>query len=435
MATYYYDADATGTQSGLDFANAFTVFADAVSAMFANDVLVVASSSIEILSVDTTYTFPANVSIISFNKISLVPETQAVGGGYIGNTSSNRSLVLACPGRLFVYGMKFAVTGNDQLRVSPTDGQHTEFEECQVALAGSGATLDIGTVNSDSNRYFRMRGGSISFGNANNGVRHFGAAVFEAVTLTGTAPSVLVSSASRSGNLMRWDGCDLSLVTGTLVAGNTIEASRIDFVNCKLGSGVTRLTPATSNLSGTEVWIFDCASGDQHYHFEYHNSLGNLTTETSIYANDGAQYDGTNRCCWKIVTTADAHPYGPFITPWFGQYHDETSAVTLSIEILRDGSSTPFNNIQVWGEWAYKGNSGSPLASFVSDRRAVIGSNSDQDNGIGTSNWTGEGGTAWSGKLQTPSTVTPAEIGDIRARVCVGLASTTVYVDPTVRIA
>src|SRR5574337_1023138 len=39
------------------------------------------------------------------------------------------------------------------------------------------------------------------------------------------------------------------------------------------------------------------------------------------------------------------------------------------------------------------------------------------------------------GKLEAPSPITPAEIGDLAARVCVGAPSATVYIDPQIRVA
>ena len=64
----------------------------------------------------------------------------------------------------------------------------------------------------------------------------------------------------------------------------------------------------------------------------------------------------------------------------------------------------------------------------------IISRTAAQATGMGTGSWTGESGTAWSGKLAPASSITPAEIGELRARVCVGLASATVYVDPQIRI-
>jgi hypothetical protein len=50
----------------------------------------------------------------------------------------------------------------------------------------------------------------------------------------------------------------------------------------------------------------------------------------------------------------------------------------------------------------------------------------------GGATWTG-GTTPWSGKLATNATITPQEIGNLSARVCVGEPSITVYVDPQIR--
>jgi hypothetical protein len=66
---------------------------------------------------------------------------------------------------------------------------------------------------------------------------------------------------------------------------------------------------------------------------------------------------------------------------------------------------------------------------------ALSGTPAAQTTGaLGAGDWTGENATSWFGKLHTTSTITPAEIGMLRARVCVGLASATVYVDPYIRV-
>lgn len=441
MAEYYYDAQAAGTGTGADWTNAFTTFAAAVAAATLDgDIIYVASDSVESLAADVTYTFAANVRVISVDPTSGTPpttlQTQEAGGGYLGNISTNRTITLAGAFKLYVYGMEFAVTGNDQFRSAGTDGMQTELENCHVRLGGSTARFDVGVESVEANRFTRMKGGKITFGNANNSIRHYGSALFEGVTLAGTAPSTLVTGGNRGGNLMRFEGCDLSLVTGTLVAPNTVEPSTVWFTNCKLGSGVTPLSSTgNNNLGFTDVWLFDCAAGDEHYHLQYHNAFGSLTVDTGIYANDGAQYDGTNRCSWKIVTSSLCSYYHPFVTPWFDVYNATLSAMTPSIEILRNGSTTAYQDDEVWGEWAYKGTTGSTQTTLVNDRKALLAAAANQAAGVGTSGWTGEGGSAWSGRLSPASTITPAEIGHIRGRVCVGEPSITVYVDPQTRLA
>lgn len=437
---YYYDASAAGAGTGADWTNAFTTFAAAVAAATVDgDIIYVASTSAEVLAVDTTYTFAANVRVISADKTSGTPpttlQTQEAGGGYVGNTSTNRSITLAGAYKIFIRGMEFAVTGGDVFRTAGTDGQHTELEDCHVRL-GLGAKIELGTTGSDSNRFTRMRGGTITFGATTVGISPFGAGEFEAITLAGTAPDTLVLAGNRSGNLLRFEGCDLSLITGTLVAPNTIEPSQVVFANCKLGSGVTALSSTGNNTLGfARVWLYDCAAGDEHYHLQYHDAFGSLTVDTGIYANDGAAYDGTNKCSWKIVTSALCSYYYPFTTPWFDVYHSGTAAKTPSIEILRDGSATAYQDDEVWGEWAYKATAGSTMTTMINDRKALLSAAANQAAGVGTSGWTGENASAWSGKLAPGSTITPAEIGHIRGRVCVGEPSITVYVDPQTRLA
>lgn len=232
-------------------------------------------------------------------------------------------------------------------------------------------------------------------------------------------------------------GMDLSATTGTLVGVTaSYGTKRIDFSNCKFGAGVTVKAAETStyNLAAAEVNVFNCASGDTHYVFGHYNALGSTIIETGIYATAGATYDGTNGHSWKIVTTAYAREDTPYISPWIDRYHSGTAAITPNLEILRDGSSTAYTDAEIWSEWSYQGTSGYPIASFVSDKRVLPTAAANQATGaLGAGDWTGENATAWFGKLAPTTSITPAEIGHLRARVCFGKASSTVYVDPTIR--
>lgn len=208
------------------------------------------------------------------------------------------------------------------------------------------------------------------------------------------------------------------------------------FINCELGAGVTPLatqTPAT--LGAGECWLYNCASGDTHYHIAHYNAFGSTTVDTGIYSNDGATPDGgTTRTTWKVSGTSAASYYTPYISPWIDRYHSGTSAITPYLECLRNNSSgAVYTDDQVWSEWSYQGTSGYTLSTIVSDRMALAGTPADQTASSKTaSDWTGETGTPGLFKLQPTSAITPAEIGHLRARVCVGGAY-TVYVDPQIR--
>ena len=82
----------------------------------------------------------------------------------------------------------------------------------------------------------------------------------------------------------------------------------------------------------------------------------------------------------------------------------------------------------------YKGTSGYPITTLVSDRMTPLGTPANQSDGAGTGSWTGEGGTAKSLKLEAGS-ISPAENGHIRCRIAVGAASVSdIYVDPEIRV-
>ncbi len=203
------------------------------------------------------------------------------------------------------------------------------------------------------------------------------------------------------------------------------------FSQCKLGANVTILATQTpANKSSGAAYVFDCSSGDTHGIFGYYDAFGSCVSDTGIYYTTGAAAQS-----WKIVTTANCSYYTPFVSPFVDFYNTGTTSITPRFEILRDGSTTAFQDDEVWGEFFVKTTSGSTQSTPSSDRMALLGTPANQATGAGTGSWTGEAASAWSGKVDSGSAVTPAESGHIRGRVVVGEPSITVYVDPQIRTA
>jgi len=196
-------------------------------------------------------------------------------------------------------------------------------------------------------------------------------------------------------------------------------------------------TQTVTGLNSVEINVHNCSSGDTHYNWGYYTPAGSVEAVTDVSATGGALFDGVNNVSWKITTTADCSEANVFTTPWVDKYHDGVAAITPSLEILRNDSVTPYQNDEVWGEFSYQGETGSTRCLFVNDRMeyppSLITTPADQANGIGLSDWAGESGTAWSGKLAPNAAITPAEIGFLRARVCVAQPSTVLYADPKIR--
>lgn len=440
MATYYVYSGATGSNNGTDWTNAYVSFASAVTAASANgDTILVAQDHAESLSTNTTYTFSANLSVISTNRTSGLP----TAGAQIGSTSYGYNIALTGSKNIYIYGLNFRAGGSNTFGFSiagSSDPCWYKLDTCDfIGVTNSASASYYGFGYQTQNQHFSFIKCNFRFNNSAQKINIYGGEYeFRECTINsggGTAPSTLIGT-NWTAAYVNFLACDVSAVTGTLIGNNTAGPVEIVFTNCKLGAGVSPLAAATSPafLGNNTVWLFNCSSADEHYHIGHYNPLGQTTVSTSIYANDGAKYDGTNGCSWAITTTANATFTAPYESPWIDRYHSGTSAITPTLEIVRSGSSTAYNDNEVWGEFSYQGTSGYTLASIVSDRMSLLGTPAAQTTGsLTASGWTGENATAWFGKLNPTSTITPAEAGHLRARVCVGIASSTVYVDPTIR--
>lgn len=442
MATYYVNSGAAGANSGASWTDAYTAFASAVAAATASgDIIKVHKTHTENLGADTTYTFANHVAVVCVDKDASDALATMDGTNYrIGSTTS-RTIIITGAYRVYFYGVAFDIGGVSAkvLALGQGDGGHYEYDACKLWMTGSAANvLSLGNTGSGFNTFIRFSSCDVKFGATSQYIRPDGARfdwVGGQVNSAGSAPTTLITPNYRCDQC--FEGVDLSLVTGTLV-GSAGSAGMFtqEFVSCKFGAGVTVMaaqTPATRGSS--EVFMYNCHSGDTHYAFGHYDGLGSTIIETGIYANDGASPDGgTTRTSWKIVTTSAASFYTPYRSPWFDKYHSGTSAITPYFEILRDGSATAFNDDEVWGEFSIQATTGSVLPVFKDDHMTPLGTPAAQTNSSKTaSDWTGENATAWFGKIAAPSATTPAEVGYLRARCVVGKASTTVYLDPTIR--
>lgn len=449
MATYFVAAGGSNTAPYDTWAKAATSLQTALTAASTSgDRIIIQYNGVPStdaeLAADVTYTAAADVTIISASNdgVSAFTPTAMGAANWLGHSTSNRGITIAGGFVISLVGVTLRVVGGspDTLTLGATDNQVFVFKNGRIDLLNTSisAFFRVGASgNSGFNASCVFENCTFRFGNAAQGIEIGGSADFIDITLdaAGAAPDVLFKGVgTENGGLVRLHGCNLSTTTGTLVGNMTGGSRSFRFYACKLGAGVVPLgTQTVTNQSTVEVELLDCSSGDEHYHHAYYNALGSMVVDTGIYANDGAKYDGTNGCSWKIITSSLASRANPFVTPWMSKHHAGTSAITPRIEILRNGSATAYTDDEVWGQWSVKTTAGASLASLYSDRVAVGGTGTAQPAGVGLAGWTGEGGTAWSGKLEPLSAITPAEIGDIAARICVGEPSVTVYADPTIR--
>ena len=452
MADYFVASGGSNTSPYDTWAKAATSLATALAAATASGDRVIIQydgvpSTDSALAADTTYTAANHIAIISSTNSGTATVTPTVMGtdNWIGNSTTNRSISISGAYKIYIYGLTFRTAGStaDYISIMSPSGE-INIESCYFWCGNTGANVRVtlGNANSASSKsYFRAKNCVFRFAHSSQGIslQGKGEIIGGSISADGVAiTTIFTQTGWYTNNPRHVYGFDMSAAASTayLTAASTSDAFDLRLYGCKLPSAFVlyNRTGGLENRSSGDVTLFNCASADTHYHFAHADMMGETVMSTGIYANDGASYDGTNRLSWKIVTTAYCSYYAPYVSPWIDRYHAGTSAITPYLEIVRSGSSTAYNDDEVWSEWSYQGTSGYPLSTIVSDRMALAGTPAAQTSSSKTgSDWTGEDATSWFGKLSPTASITPAEIGHLRARVCVGAASTTVYVDPTIR--
>lgn len=457
MADYFVKASGSDANDGLSWATAKATLHTATTGALAvatasGDRIFVKYDDAFILTANTTFTAASNIAVIAVSSTDYTTGTNwtpaVMDGttGYIGHSSTTYSITTAGAFRVYWEGLCFRIAGAGAVNktIANSDNAHHYHKKVYFwfGTTSGGASILIGSSGTGVNAYLVFDECVFRFGNSAHKIQNNGA-TFEVEGGLIHASSSLITTvftmqANGNTGTSSISGFDMSAIasTATILGNCTSGASRLALYSCKLPSAWTGswlATQTAANKSGGAITAFNCSTGDTHYDFAYADSFGVLTAVTTPYFDTGAKYDGTNAVCWKIVTTANCSYYTPFVSPWIEKYHSGTSAITPYLEILRNDSTTAFNNDQVWGEFSVQATSGSVLPVFKNDRKALEASAASQANGAGLASWTGESGTAWSGKVDSGTSVTPAEIGMLRARVCVGATSTTVYVDPFIR--
>lgn len=432
MATYFVNSAATGANNGTSWTDAYTSFGSAVTAASTNgDKILIHYTHQEDLASDTTYTFTANVSVITVNKDASDVYTPMSTSGHIGHASSNVTVAIIGTVKLFTAGLTIRMGGGaPDLFTFGSDGSHQEHEDLRLQIDNTSVSTRIEFGNTDTNCFLRFVNPTINFGNASQKITPSGRIELFGGTVSGTVPNDLFvwDQNDPGGTLVTWEGANLSAVSGNLLGDCTTASATVILSRCDLHPSTTWLAAQThANGSGAEIYLFDCHSGDNHISIGHQSPLGKTEIDTNVLLTGSAA-----ACSWKITTTAEASRDTPYRTPWIDWKNPALSAITPYVEILRDGSTTAYTDAQVWLELSAKTNASTVRPAFYNDRVALNGSAANQAAGAGLGAWEGENASSWSGKCGLGSSITPAEVGALRARLAAA-TSLTVHLDPVVR--
>lgn len=440
MATYFVSSSGSNTSPYDTWAKAATSLQTALTAASSNgDIVVIQYDGVpsgdSSVSANTTWTIGADIALISASAddAGTAYTPTAMGTSYwIGTSSAAYTITISGYAKaVYLYGITLRTGGSTQanITVAAAQRQATTAENCYLWLGGTGASSSIGASNTAAT--FTLRDCTVRFGNSGQRLRTLSesfAMVGGSVSAAGTMPNSLIGDARN----VTLHGVDLSALTNTLV-GDLAQDTTVTLSQCKLGAGVTILAAQTSAPTAGSpcVYAFDCHSGDTHLMFGYYDALGSVVSNTGTYLTAGAAGQS-----WEINTTANPWFLEPFCTPWIDLYHDGTSGITPYLEVLRNnGTATKYNDDEVWAEVSAKVTAGTVLPTFYADRRGLVASAAAQADGAGTGSWTiGSSNSPASFKIDSGASLTPAETGHVRFRICVGKASVSgLYVDPQIR--
>lgn len=463
MTTLYVSSvDGSNSDNGTTWALAKQTVAGALSAL--------TGTGPHIVYVDSAHAFTSSAAEINWNaavanqKVSIISvdrngSTTTGHNGWLAGATETSADTYAFRiggtnnGNYWVWGMNIVsgssntLSGNNFIKIGnstsashniafvkcnlrcPALNANARFDVGQATGANANATTLVLCVECDFQSKYSASGAAFIF---NTGY----------LTLVKCTHSY-TNAAAKCANLFTFASTGVGSVTvidsdlsgfdtsgGNIVDVSNMRQWKCVFANCKLSSTPGLLT-GTWPTFHSSITVVNSDSADTANAFEFRDKAGTLVEDAATYRNNGARYD-TAGVAWKIDTTADCDENTPFVTPWIARVVSRTGSVDLTIDILRD-SATDFTNRQVWAEFETLEDASFPVGTLTSSRNAnpFDGSGSDLTNSTDAS-WT-ESLTNDNEMLIT-TTRTLAEKSLLRARVGVGVASTTLYIDPMLQV-
>lgn len=434
MASYYVDSNAAGAANGTSWADAYTSLVTAVTSKVAGDIFYIAqdhAESVASITITSPGTNAAPCFFYCVNKAGSVPPVAAdltTGATFL--TTSNGNLTTAGSG--YFHGLSLTAgnsSGAPILTLNNTASRTQVYKNCAIALGSTGAgAIHHGNNSTSGAAYTEMDNCTYSFANIGSGLNTNGTFIWKntASALLGTIPTTLFGESGVVGTKIL-KGVDLSAAGAgknlfTAAAGRGHHA----MIDCKLDASVTVFGGTPLGMSNNRVDVVRSGATGINYGFERYSYAGTQTIEATIVRTGGAS-NGTTSFAWKIVTTADAEFMAPFECPPIAIWNDTTgSAITATIEGIWGGASPP-NDDEIWVEFQYLGSAATPLASFIDDRKAVLGTAAAQT--ASSETW---GGSTTDFKLH--ASFTPQQKGWIYAVVKAAKVSSTFYIDPKVTL-
>lgn len=440
MAVIYLSSvDGNNADDGSTWALAKATLAAALTAAGAGGTVYMDNAHAETQASTITLSSPGTAAsptrVLCVSRASGEPPTTLATTGTVSATGASNILY---GGYAYFYGFKLrSGSGASTGSVTFTANADTDItlEDCGIVLnnTSSSSRVIFGYNLAGQNFRFRLINTPITFGAVGQAIRQdqgYWEWLNTPSAIVGSVPTVLFSFASFGG-AAKFIGVDLSAAgAGKSILSSTADGmTRMDIIDCKLGTSVSILSGAFSVDPNDGVTVINCDSADTNYRYYKSQWPGDITHETTIVRTGGAT-DGTTAISRKMVTTANSNWHRPLESDWMYFWNETTgSSVTVSVPVITD--NVTLTDAEAWIEVEYLGTSGFPLGSFANDRATDILATPANQTTDGSSTWTTTGLTT-PVKQTLSKAVTPQEKGVLRARVVLAKASTTMYFDPLI---
>jgi hypothetical protein len=418
----------------------------------ANDVVYVASTHSESVATGSGSYWggswnigEATVKILSVDSAgSPEPPTALLAGATIGGASALSigwtANSVGCS--VYIYGLYFVATNAD-IEIGAIWANLVVID-CKFTLASGTGTqwVTFGSQNNYVlNPIFKFSATGQTVGFATNADGTYVEMVNASVDGAGTIPTKLISAGfGRYCRIARMEitASDFSSFnTGNAVysaIGSHASGGVMVLMNSALNANATLIDAAVQLPAELSVEGYVFGPSMNLLKFERAVYGGTSTIDTATFFTTGGAVQKGSKYSEKIVTNAEPS-FGftlPIRSRWLHVWNELTGvAKTLTLEFLHD-SVTNLKNNEVWIEYEYYGTAGSCKSTWVSTAPSILAAGSNLAAGAGASAWTKSMTNPNSQKIAV--SLTPQEVGMMRARVCFAKASYTLYFDPQMRL-
>lgn len=447
MAGPYYlrSTDGSDASDGLSWANAKATVAGVAAVIAAGEICYVSQAHAESTGASVTWFFPTTGVLPKFicADDSAEPPTAIATTGAIAVTGVGNDLTVN--GNVYFFGVNFTVGDDFFFKPATSTSGVQRYESCVITAGVSSSTnndIQIGGITSTTTTISVVDFINCTF---NNGagtsdtqflVGHLECNMINCTIGSGAFDSSQLFSVSNQGRgaVFNLIGCDLSAYNGSLFGTNMASASVIRAIGCKIHASATVGSFTTSG----DIHV-QAGSADQFFNNTFVTRYGQADVDTGIVLN--ATYDGSTKYSYNVhCTTASAPITEPFRFPIATISEvDFTTDKTFTVEFVRDGSATAYQDDELWIEVEYNDITDNALRRTDATSRCGL-LDTPANLTSSTADWQ-EGGADITGsfaKMKVAVTIdsTVAATGSVRIFVCfaTGSASTDLYADPAVTV-